>query len=202
MIIYHAILGVEINEKTYQLLVNRYLIKDSKFNKISMSSHTSFGQEPILPKKSIVSVENKSKKILESKKLIDSYHKNQKSHKMLRYSKMSFFGHSDKLEKYDSRKAETIEGILRENLKVLPLPKLKKKRMNINLYKRMLTEPVCAETSPTKEEEYPDYSPGKHRSKFIFSNQLSTSIKTEYPDQLLFELNSRKVKLNQTFQNF
>lgn len=38
--------------------------------------------------------------------------------------------------------------------------------------------------------------------KYLFSNQLSSSIKAEYPEQLLFELNSKRVRLNQTFQNF
>ncbi len=86
--LYHTILGVEINEKSYQLLIGRYVLREHKI-KETFSSHNSFGKEPF-EKKSVVSVEFKSKKGIESKKALDS-HKN-KSYKLLRFSKMSFFG--------------------------------------------------------------------------------------------------------------
>lgn len=38
--------------------------------------------------------------------------------------------------------------------------------------------------------------------KCIYSNQLSNSFKMCYPESLLFELTSKKVKLNQSFYNF
>jgi hypothetical protein len=37
------------------------------------------------------------------------------------------------------------------------------------------------------------------KKKHLFSNQLSNSLKTLHPDNLLFELNSKKVKFNQSF---
>jgi hypothetical protein len=91
---------------------------------------------------------------------------------------------------------------LKENLKVKPLPKIKKLKIQFREYERMMTEPIpqTAEFMPkpkTSEVESPVC-----QKKYIFSNQLSTSLKTEYPDKLLFELNSRRLKLNQTMQNF
>ena len=36
----------------------------------------------------------------------------------------------------------------------------------------------------------------------MFTNQLSTALKINHPEKLEFELNSKKVRLNQTMQNF
>lgn len=116
------------------MLAGRYIQREIK-PAGKLSTHTSF-EKQAPEKRSVASIDQKSRKMLESKKNID--HSAHKSCKQLRFSRMSLFGRPQPKPNTESI---GIEAVLKENLYVQPLPKLKKKRVKVHEFKRLMTEP-------------------------------------------------------------